>query len=416
LQVRLYPNSTQKNLLRQWMGCARLVYNMVVANYIRNRRSTAQFFFRCLLKHKINTTREWSFMKGVPYEVLDHAISGAIAARDEVITRNRERFQSNAGSYNRLAFRSKKDVRNTITIRAQYCRSPLRFYVRLLHNKNIVDGEVCRKKDESHPPLHHENRKMNHNWPNEEGNVAMDSTLTYDKRLRHWTFNWVHGKDARDGENQAAPVIAAIDPGIVTFATWYSPTLGTGSIGTRDIERIIRLCLFLDTLASKTTTAPARKRNSHKRAQARIRNKIRNLVDELHKKTALWAVRTFDVIVLPEFGAARMSLRKPGRRLNRKTVRKMLTWSHGRFRQRLLSKAEEWGKTIITSVSEAYTSKTCTDCGHIHSRLGGARVFRCSECGTVMDRDANAAKGILLRALASGALSAPETSVDEGFG
>ena len=28
LKIRMYPNSSQKTLLRQWMGCARLVYNM----------------------------------------------------------------------------------------------------------------------------------------------------------------------------------------------------------------------------------------------------------------------------------------------------------------------------------------------------------------------------------------------------
>lgn len=399
------------------MGCARLVYNMVVANYVRNRRATAQFFFRTLLKHKIRTTREWAFMAKVPYEVLDHAISGAISARDEVITRNRERAQTGEGSHNRLTFRRKKDTRNTITIRAQYCRSDLRFYLRLLHNKDIVaaDDVEGRKKDAYdipklfRPPLHHERMKTNHKWPNEGGEVTMDSSLTYDKRLRQWTFNWVYGKDVKDSENQAEPIIAAIDPGVVTFATWYSPTLGTGTVGTRDIERVIRLCLSLDLLIGKTEKVHARKRNAHRRAQARVRLKIRNLVDEMHKKVALWAVRTFDIIVLPIFGATCMSLRRPGRRLNRKTVRKMLTWSHARFRKRLLCKAEEHGKTIITSVSEAYTSKTCTSCGHIHTRLGGARVFRCSSCGVVMDRDANAAKGILLRALASGALSAPET-------
>ena len=90
LKIRMYPNSSQKTLLRQWMGCARLVYNMVVANYRLGRRSTKQFFFRALLRLKIKHTKEWSFMDKVPYDVLDHAISDAIQARDEVIARNKE--------------------------------------------------------------------------------------------------------------------------------------------------------------------------------------------------------------------------------------------------------------------------------------------------------------------------------------
>ena len=83
-------------------------------------------------------------MDKVPYEVLDHAISDAIQARDEVITRNKE----NQHQHHVLHFRSKKNDRQTITIRAQYCREPLRFYVRLLHNNAIL------AVDPNHPRHH----------------------------------------------------------------------------------------------------------------------------------------------------------------------------------------------------------------------------------------------------------------------
>jgi transposase len=381
------------------------VYNMVVDNYHQRYRPTKQFFFRYLLKRRIE--REWHFMKTVPYEVLDHAISGAITARDEVITRNRERFANgNQAPIHRLAFLTKKSARNTITIRSQYCRTPLKFYVRLLHNREMLACQPDRKKGDTHPPFHHENRRKNHHWPNLEGSVDCDSKLTYDKRLRQWTLAWVYQKDAGEGENQANPRVVSLDPGVVSFQTWYSPTGGTGSIGTRDIERIVRLCLQMDNLIGRTTKVDARKRNGYRRAQARIRQRIRNLVDEMHKQVANWLANNFDIIVLPQFGSQRMSLRRPGRRLNSKTVRNMLTWSHARFRTRLGGKCEETGAQLVTPDSEAYTSKTCTGCGNLHLRLGGARVFRCRQCGLIMDRDANAAKGILLRALACGALSA----------
>src|SRR5690349_13524893 len=62
LKIRIYPNSSQKILLQQWMGCARLVYNMVVNNYRLGHRTTRQFFFRTLLWLKIKHTKEWIFM------------------------------------------------------------------------------------------------------------------------------------------------------------------------------------------------------------------------------------------------------------------------------------------------------------------------------------------------------------------
>ncbi len=44
------------------------------------------------------------------------------------------------------------------------------------------------------------------------------------------------------------------------------------------------------------------------------------------------------------------------RKINSKTVQKIMSWVHARFRNWLLSKTEEFGKIVITSVSEAYTS------------------------------------------------------------
>ena len=94
-----------------------------------------------------------------------------------------------------------------------------------------------------------------------------------------------------------------------------------------------------------------------KRAQARLRLHIQNLINECHKKVALWFLLNFDVIIIPPFNGSAMS-RRLNRKINSKTVRKMLTWAHSRFRNRLVFKAEELGKKVIIQ-NEAYTSKTC---------------------------------------------------------
>ena len=67
-------------------------------------------------------------------------------------------------------------------------------------------------------------------------------------------------------ENQAEEIhVAAIDPGVRTFLTWYSPTVGHGNIGDNDINRIFRLCFALDALISRTTRTLAKTRNLIKR-------------------------------------------------------------------------------------------------------------------------------------------------------
>jgi putative transposase len=228
--------------------------------------------------------------------------------------------------------------------------------------------------------------------------VSCDSKLVYDKWLQQWTFIWVYEKERQlPHENQ---VVCSLDPGVRTFQTWYSPTHGCGEIGAKDAQKLARICLALDDLISRTRKAPAKKRNSMRHAQARMRQCVCNLVDEVHRKTALWLVKTFDAIIIPPFNSGEMA-KKAKRKIGSKTVRKMMTWAHSRFRDKLVSKAEEHGKQVFL-VSEAYTSKTCSACGWIDQKLGGKKIFSCKRCGLHVDRDLNGARGIFLRGMLDG--------------
>ncbi len=87
-----------------------------------------------------------------------------------------------------------------------------------------------------------------------------------------------------------------------------------------------------------------------------MREKVINLVDELHHKAALFLVKNYDVILLPTFETKQMTS-KANRKLHNKTVRSMLTFAHYRFKKFLKNKAFEYGKVVV-EVCEAYTSKT----------------------------------------------------------
>jgi putative transposase len=134
-----------------------------------------------------------------------------------------------------------------------------------------------------------------------------------------------------------------------------------------------------------------------RKAQQRMRNKISDLVDELHHKTARFLVANFDVILLPTFDTGEMAKRAK-RKIRSKSVRSMMTFSHYQFKKFLVCKAFEHGKIVIET-NEAYTSKTVSWTGEIVNNLGGAKVIRSKETGLQMDRDLNGARGILLRAL-----------------
>jgi len=60
-----------------------------------------------------------------------------------------------------------------------------------------------------------------------------------------------------------------------------------------------------------------------KREARRIRKKIRNLVDEVHKKFTKWIVEQHHIVLLPKFETQRM-IRRANRRIGSKTARAML--------------------------------------------------------------------------------------------
>ncbi|GCE95534.1 hypothetical protein NIES46_36000 [Arthrospira platensis NIES-46] len=191
--------------------------------------------------------------------------------------------------------------------------------------------------------------------------------------------------------------VIALDPGVRTFMTGFDGSRFL-ELGSGDIGRITRLCQHLDDLMSRIAKELNRSRRRRMRQAAqRMRTKIRNLVDEAHKQIAHYLTNDYSIIFLPTFETSNM-VAQAKRKIKSKTARAMLTWAHYRFKLTLRHQGEITGTTVV-DVTEEYTSKTCTHCGHVHSQLGGSKVFRCPECGFTLPRDWNGAFGIFLKAL-----------------
>ncbi|MBW4639697.1 MAG: transposase [Gloeocapsa sp. UFS-A4-WI-NPMV-4B04] len=196
--------------------------------------------------------------------------------------------------------------------------------------------------------------------------------------------------------NQSNKVIA-LDPGVRTFLTGFDGNKFL-EFGAGDMGRITRLCQHLDNLMSrKAKCLNRRQRQKMSIAAGRMRMKIQNLINEAHKQVACHLTQNYRVIFLPTFETSQM-VQKKNRKIRSKTARAMLTWAHYRFKLFLKHKAALNG-CVVVDVTEEYTSKTCTSCGHIHQQLGGSKTFKCPNCGHSLPRDMNGALGIMLKAL-----------------
>ncbi|NEP87830.1 MAG: transposase [Okeania sp. SIO2C2] len=122
-------------------------------------------------------------------------------------------------------------------------------------------------------------------------------------------------------ENSQSQSIIALDPGVRSFLTGFDGEKFI-DIGNRDITRIFRLGQHIDKLIS-TKTALKGRQNKYKRQGLnkkinRLFIRIKNLIDEVHKKVAKWLTTEYRVIFLPTFESSQMVAKsgKKKRKLN----------------------------------------------------------------------------------------------------
>ena len=290
----------------------------------------------------------------------------AVKKRNAELARDKSKGSRQDEDFARVRFRSRKNPRQTFTVQAN-CVSNAGIY-----RSKLGDMRMAEK------------------LPTPENRNICRLSLRYGQY--HMSTPYDEKLQPRR-ENQAR--VVALDPGVRSFLTWYCAD-SVGKIGEGAFFRIQRLCERLDDLLSRAAKSPSRRRRNMRRAANRMRLRIENLVQELHRQAARFLVNNFDVILLPGFETSEM-VERGRRRIRSKTVRNLLTLAHYKFKLFLRNKAAEVGATVL-DVSEAYTTKTVSWTGEMLEGLGGASVVVAQD-GERMDRDYNGARGIYLRAL-----------------
>ena len=367
-RIRVYPNQQQKAMIATWLDASRWTYNLTVEVLQSGIPAVWRHIAGMVMAELKVLKPEW---ESVPYQVKRTAVRDACRAMSNVKTFNRQLAADRAigqrldEDFAQLRFRSRKNPRQSCYIPDDAVTEHGVYHTILgpLRMAEVIPAgqQECRLVQE---------------------------------RGLYWLV--VPHPAQCDIETPSGDGVVALDPGVRTFLTYFSET-ECGKLGHHAFGRIQRRCHWLDDLISRTIKEPnRRKRRQMRSAQARMRQRITNLVDELHWQLARWLTSNYRIILLPTFETHDMTQRA-GRRIRSKTARMMLTFRHYEFKQRLQWKAWQRG-ALVLDVNEAYTSKTRSWDGTVNTKLGGAKAIR-DETGFGMDRDVNGARGIFLRAL-----------------
>jgi putative transposase len=346
----VFPTIEQKKILSGWFGISRLAYNRSI-DYLNQDGVKANFMAN--KKEIYHSLPE--FAATCPSHIRQYAIKDAheaMKAQKIKCLKTGQPFQ--------MKFRSRKNPKQVI-------KFSVSDFINGLYPKKLGLLKMSEPLRWAGDPPRSEN--------------ICDAQLTFHNGQYHMVVPFK--TNVAVAKNQGG--VVALDPGVRTFQTFFSPE-SCGEIGKSDIGRIYRLCSFLDNLMSKKQW----------NAAAKMRIRIKNLVKELHYKTAHFLCSNFKVILLPTFETSQM-VNKANRKIRTKTARAMMSWCHYEFKLFLKNKAIEFGCKVV-DVCEAYTSKTCSWTGELIN-VGSSKTIKSKVDGRSMDRDINGARGIFIRAL-----------------
>jgi putative transposase len=152
-------------------------------------------------------------------------------------------------------------------------------------------------------------------------------------------------------------------------------------------------------LARKQRILSRKEKGSKGRDKARlsvatVHEKITNSRNDMQHKVSFKLVKDYDMIAIEDLNVKGM-VKTP--KLSKAISD--VAWSS--FVSKLKYKAQWYGKEVVVIDRFYPSSKTCSCCDYVKESLSlDERTWTCSQCNTIHDRDVNASKNILRRALA----------------
>lgn len=378
-KIRFYPNEDQTKLLNKCLGASRFFYNRAVSvlkdKGVKNGMLNLATLRPLVMESddKISSIMAWQ--KEVPYDTRQEAISEAIAAFKACITNKRN---GNIQTFE-VGYRSKKAQTSQafrVNKKAFNLKKISLFPARLGKKKTLR----LRKRDKV---------KL-------EALERVDNNFIVQKtRPNAWYLCIPKNKEVPIYDNAIYKSVF-LDPGVRTFQTFYSPDGICGKIGSnfsKSLESLADRHDYLWSVSSKAGNVNSKTKRHIRARCAKLRHKLKSKVSDLHNQTCSFLCDTFQKIFLPRFEVANMVLGSP---LGSNITRKMLQLSHGAFREKLLAYASSKHREVFL-VGEEYTTKTCGCCGSLNHHVGGDKVFKCSSCNLVIDRDYSGARNVCLK-------------------
>jgi putative transposase len=363
-RFRIEPTPWQRQALARAFGCARVVYNDALAERQRayhagEKLSDTEVQRRVITLAKSTPERAW--LAEVASVVLVQACQDARRAY-------RNWFDSLSGKrkgrkVGRPRFRTKHGRQAIRLTRNGFA----------LHGRRLYLAKVG---------------ELRVRWSRELPSVPSSVTIICEPDGRY------HASFVVDRDPTPLPPVArtaGIDLGLISFATIAA---SDGTIETVANQRHLRAAERR--LAHAQRALSRKQKGSANRAKARRRvavahRKVRDQRADHHHKLALRLIRENQAVAVEDLAIVGL--------VRTRLAKSIHDAGWARFIRLLEEKAAQHGRQVVKTGRWEPTSQTCSECGHRDGpKPLSVRAWSCAVCGTVHDRDANAACNILVAA------------------
>jgi IS605 OrfB family transposase len=376
MKIQLQPKKHQIKILYKFINDCRFIYNQGVQLF--NEHKISNFFD---LKKLLVSKKSKSDLSHLPKVQIPNAIydtPSTIRSQElKVLSTNIKSAFANLKNKNithfKLQFKSKKTA--PIILNEEHHTSSIitknnKKYLNISKLKNILIKDTKKLKN---------------------------YTLTKDFKIQKTKLNkWYLLLPYELNTKNTISNICALDPGFKTFQTGIDLKGKIFKIGDNCLERIKKIETKSSINQSKLSLFKKVKKYKEYKNYVRIKynflyfkQKITNLINDLHYQTCNYLLKRYNKIILPIFESKKMISKK------NKTLNGYINnLRHYQFQERLKNKCKENNATLIL-VDESYTSKECGNCGKLDLLLGSNRKYNCKHCKYSADRDENASYNIL---------------------
>ena len=374
IRVRLYPTDEQEVLFNKTFGCVRFVHNQTLSDCKQSYEQTQHFPSKNeRITNLVPLKEENEFLKEVDSTALQQSVRDLNSSMDN--------FFKNRSHFGFPKFKSKHDLK-------QSYRTPYNGgNADVLDNKHIKLPKLGRVRT----------KRFNMPEVYKIFNITVERTATgkyyasiciemevqpLPKTRKQVGFD-LGLKDlliGSDGTRYARP----------RFAYEYKDKL------TKEQHKLSKMRTKLERVNANLDECKNYQKQKHK--VAKLYERIANCAKDFNHKLSIELVRNYDFIAMEDLNVSSM-LKNHYMAYAISDVR----WSQ--LVNFIQYKCQWYGKKFVQVDRFYASSKICSCCGTYHKDIVNSlsvREWVCPDCGTHHDRDVNAAKNILIKALSVG--------------